>query len=518
MIDLFAAPGAWPLATLPLELRAPPGSSTLRLASAGYLSAADDSPASTLYEPRILGDIEISASALDAAGLGGRVALAGTEVLLHDGDGWAADMARYGTADGSGLRVRSVAAVSPRASNFGTPLQDAVTVFQGLVANLRLGEERRAVLALADLSERLNVNLQANLYGGTGGQDGAPELKGLPKPVSFGERYNVAPVALGQVDLGAGVLPTYQTHWRGIQGHTAVRVRGAPQAVTTGAPGVGEYRDWPALGCFQLGASPDGEVRCDVRGDASPSYANTTGTILQRMLRTLGPQLTMDDFDMGMFALAEVDLPGVIGWGCGATPVTAVSAAEDILRACGGVLSGGRDGRLRLWDPLAQDLPQWRLTTPDVVSLIPVPMPASLRPAPQTAQSSWQKNWAPSGDLVGSVDDDTRTLLSGTESMVTINSAALSARAAQSRQINLGGLYAQEAGATGRAQRLLDWLAQGPQCFEVVTDAYPAAIDLGQIGAVEYPLYGLAGGFVGVVVGWRESAATGRVTMTLAGV
>jgi hypothetical protein len=51
----------------------------------------------------------------------------------------------------------------------------------------------------------------------------------------------------------------------------------------------------------------------------------------------------------------------------------------------------------------------------------------------------------------------------------------------------------------------------------VTTDRYLGQIEIGQIGRIAYPAYGLDAGLSGVVVGWREALAGRRVEIILAG-
>jgi hypothetical protein len=62
MMMAFDAPGLMAPAFLPDAFVSPQNIATLRLASAGFVSAAGDTPATTYFEPRILGDIEIGQS------------------------------------------------------------------------------------------------------------------------------------------------------------------------------------------------------------------------------------------------------------------------------------------------------------------------------------------------------------------------------------------------------------------------------------------------------------------------
>ncbi|MCA3273576.1 MAG: hypothetical protein ING12_16445, partial [Roseomonas sp.] len=316
----FDALGMLAPAFLPDAFVAPERIATLRLASAGFVSAPGDTPALAFYEPRILEDIEIGQSAADALAVGGRVALTVSEIALADGDNFSADLARYGVADGRAVRLLSLPVLNPRASDFGTSLAAASLPFTGILRGVERSGDFRARLALGDVTERMATPLQPVLYQGTGGQEGGNELKGRPKPVTLGQVFNVAPVFLGNIDLGAGSLPTYQSHWRAIAGHDAIRIRGVAQVIVSeGTPTVGQARDYPALGLFQLGAAPDGDVTADLRGDTVPIYVNSIAGILRRMLESLGLAYDPADFDTTAWAFAEADLPGIVGFHQGAT-------------------------------------------------------------------------------------------------------------------------------------------------------------------------------------------------------
>jgi hypothetical protein len=133
------------------------------------------------------------------------------------------------------------------------------------------------------VAERPAISLQATRcqgtrYQGSGGLEGPVALAERPKPVCLGRVFTATLVALGNVDLGAGTLPTYQTNWHAIVAHDAVRIRGVSQAPVTGTPAVGQYRDWPALGCFRLGSTLDGTVAADMQDDTVGGYANASPT------------------------------------------------------------------------------------------------------------------------------------------------------------------------------------------------------------------------------------------------
>ena len=517
MLDAFDSAGAWPLAWLPDALLAPQGTALLRVASAGYATRATDDPASTVYEPRILGDVELSQSAVDLLGLGGRIALTVAELALDDADGWAAEMARYGSADGRGAVLRTVPVLDRHRSDFGTSLAGSGMAFAGVVRSVERTRDMQARVALGDLADRLSVPLQPSKYAGSGDLEGGADLAGKPRPVCLGRVYNVPPVFLGNVDLGSGTLPTYQTHSRQVAGTDAVRIRGVAQSASAGTPIVGQYRDWPALGCFQLGAAPDGEVRADLRGDAVGGYVNSIATVLVRLLQAFGPNIADAELDTGAFALADFDLAGEIGF-YQAADTTAAGAAETILAGCGAVLAGGRSGRLRLFDPLASDAPQFTLLLPWIISAEPIAMPASLRPAPREVQVEWGRNWAPlTGGVAGSVAAADRQRLEAQEQPFAASSSqAITSRVQQQRSLRVPGLYWDSAAAAARAAKLLAFLERGPRLVRIVTDRFLGQLELGHIGRLEaYPAFGLEAGLTGTVMAWREQLGGRRLEITL---
>ena len=516
-MDAFASPGSWAPAVLPDGFVTPQGIGLLRAANTGWSSDPGDTPANTSWYPRLLGDVELSQSAVDALGIGGRVALGLAQIDLWDGDGALADLARYGTADGRKATIRIASAAAPRASNTGAPLSATTVAFAGIVRSIDAAAPQRARLSLADAAERLATPLQSTRYGGTGGIDGPTALAGRPKPVALGRAFNVQPVALGNIDLGDGSLPTYQTHWRAVVAHDAVRIRGVAQTKVTVAPAVGQYRDWPSSGVFQIGSSPDGTVTADVRGDTTPAYAGTTTAVLKRLVQSLGPGYADADLDADAWTIADSDLPGEIGWCRGADEITASDAAAQILAASGAVIAGSRAGLLRLFDPLAIDTPQFVLQPAMILDLVPVALPATLRPIPRAVAVDWRRNWTPLSELAGSVAGTDRAQLGGQASgPARADSAIITARVAQQRDLRFNGLYWAEADALARARKWRAWLEAGPRLFEATTDRFLGQIECGDIGRIAYPSWGLDDGVLGVVVGWREALAARRLTITFA--
>lgn len=519
-VEAFDAPAALPLATLPAALIAPAAIVTGRYADRGYLTRTTDVPASTLYVARLLSEIEISQSVFDMLDVAGRVGQTVSEIELFNGDDAFNDVAALGRMDGQSITIKTSPVINRAASDWGSPLASAALIWQGRVARVdAIG--LRARVGLNDLSDRFNTPLQSTRYDGSGGLAGGPaELKGRPMPVSFGNRFNVTPVYVGLIDLGNGLLPTYQTHWRAIAGHDAVRIRGVVQVGRGSAPGIGEWVDYPPLGCFQIGSTADGPVTCDVRGDApaTGTYAKTTPAVLQALLQSLGPGLSSSDFDVWSWFLIGSRLIGEIGWGAGTDDVNTGDAVNEILSGCGAWLAGGRAGTLRIAKLASPEVtPDFALDQGDVVDCTPSPLPASLQPTPQTVEVLAGRNWTPLDNLAGNVADADRAALVSPGSYERAFSNAIAARSTRTRTLSLPGLYRNSSDARDRATELRTWLERGLRVFTITTDRYLGQIELGQTGSVTYPYYGLAAGWSGTVIGWRERIGARRVEITLIG-
>lgn len=513
-MENLAAPGLYAPALLPPAFEAAQVVTVYRVASAGYASAATDDPPHAVYPPRLMGDIEVGQSAWDGIGIGGRIGITTSECALWDADGQLAPLIASGTADGRAVVVRTVAVTDSAAGDFGTPLGSAAIAFRGLVRRVESTATQGAVLAIGDMSDRLNTPLQTPLFAGSGGVEGVTELAGRPKPVALGSVFNCAPVSLGDHDLGDGALPTYMVNWRAVEDITAVRIRGVAQTEVGVAPTVGQWRAWLSLGVFQLGSTPDGIVGADVLGDNVSTYVNSTAGILRRMLEALGPAYAAADFDDDAWTRAESDLPGVVGWFRGADEISAAAAVDEILAGCGAVLSGARDGRLRLWDPYASGEEQWTLGPDKILAIEPLPLPATLRPLPATVGIDWKPNAAPMTDFAGSVPDDLRALLGGRASgPARASSTAIGTNVRQVRELRLPGRYATEAEATTRAERLRTFHEAAPRGFRITTDRYRGQVEAGDLGRFAYPGFGLDEGASGTVLGWRESLAGGRLAL-----
>lgn len=517
-VEAFDTLAGLPIAHIPPSAMAPANVATARYADRGYLTRTTDTPANTLFEARLMGDIEIAQSVIDALAVGGLVSLTASELELWNGDDVFNALAAEGRLDGRPVRIKIVQASDRAASDWGSAFSAASTIWTGR-ANRLDAQGLRARIALSDVTDRFATPLQASLYTGAGGLNGPAELKGRPKPVSLGYRYNVTPVYLGLADLGFGSLPTYQTNWRAIAGHDTVRIRGVVQTLTGVTPAIGQWVDFPSLGCFQLGSSPDGTVTCDVRGDAPGGvYARSLPDIVRVLLQALGPGLADSDLDPWTWFQLQQQMQSEIGWGIGADVVTADAALAEVLASGSAWVSGSRAGQLRiarLGNP--EVLPDFALTEADILACTPQPVPAQLQPAPQVVEIRAARNWTPLDDIAGSVVDPDRAALISEGAIERAVSSVIALRSTRARTLTVPGLYRYAADAQTRAGELQLWLERGLKVFTIETDRYLHQVELGMTGRATYPFYGLSAGWSGVVVGYREKIGARRLEVTMIG-
>jgi hypothetical protein len=111
----------------------------------------------------------------------------------------------------------------------------------------------------------------------------ATDLKGKPKPMILGPVKNISPPLVNtallvyQVDGQQGL----RTGWSmTVYDKRVALVAGAVYVsqvdMETNAPAVGQYRVWPAGGCFRLGSTPIGQITADVDNPVVAGVPNWT--------------------------------------------------------------------------------------------------------------------------------------------------------------------------------------------------------------------------------------------------
>lgn len=224
------------------------------LSNMGYVTAAGDTPAHTLYEPCITGGVSVS----ETLPLTGRASLAWGDIEVQNlggvRDTWLND-------------VWAGRPVTVLIGDVSWPRADFRVVFSGVVEDISARGADTLNLLLRDKSQQLNTPITEATIEGT-------SLKSdTLKPLCFGEVHNVTPVL-----LDPGTL-TYMVHNGPIEDVIEVRDNGIPVAF-----GVNKGQ-----GTFSLSASPVGTITASVQG-AKPAgtYLRTVGALVKHLATAYG--------------------------------------------------------------------------------------------------------------------------------------------------------------------------------------------------------------------------------------
>lgn len=172
--------------------------------------------------------------------------------------------------------------------------ENAEEVFKGRVTDFSADTSGALALNLAVDDEPFQVSVLASAYAGNGGAEGAPDLKGRPKPWLFGRAVGIEPVLINAVDS------VYQVSAYGpVSAITGCFERGA-----SFGPPAGDHADYAALvaaplqpgqwatclaqGMIRLGAPASGLITVDADGDAAAGFVRMTGEILGRIAAARG--------------------------------------------------------------------------------------------------------------------------------------------------------------------------------------------------------------------------------------
>jgi hypothetical protein len=235
-----------------------------------------------------------------------------------------------------------------------------------------------ATIRLRDKLAVLAQPLQETLYAGSnslpsGAEGTADDLEGKPKPILLGRRYHLEPVLVNTA------LLIYQIHDGPMHAVDAVYDKGvaltasgsdranlaALEAATVAA---GQYDTCLALGLIRLGASATGKVTADARGDATGSYVDKPGELVQRILTRFCGYST-GDLDAASFTT----LNAAANDECGVhftSAVTRQAAIDAVLACCGGFLAPTRAGLWQVGQLLAPSgTPDHELTDVEILRL-----------------------------------------------------------------------------------------------------------------------------------------------------
>jgi hypothetical protein len=378
-------------------------------------------------------------------------------------------------------------------------------------------------LTVADITGFLDVPMQEVTYTGAGAFFGDEGLSGTTKPLCFGEVFNITPTRV------SAAYQVYQIHDGSVQGITSVKDQGVPLTnslgdfadyyeLATAAITPGEFATCLSLGLFRLAVAPNGKVTCDAEGDASGpgGYTNLLSQITLNLI-TQRTGITINDIVRSTF-------DGLPAGACGyfvpsGSPQTVAGALDALLGSVGAWYGGTRDRRLTVGtiDPPEDNAPQHVIGIYDAIKVDRLEIPSQ----PRWRQSvTYNHNWTvmADSDIATSIQGDDRAALKNTFDTFKLQAPDVAVRFTNAADGGIMTSYFRElASAEVVAREQLTLHKKSREYFSVVLPLHGYLVSVGQTVELTWGRYGLSAGKNLLVVGMREDADKGKITLRLWG-
>lgn len=348
------------------------GTAVRYLSNKGFVTSPTDTPANTVYMPRINGGIQFTRS----MSLDGTVSLSFGDLELTNVDG-ALDL---WLDDYWANRTINVYLGDPQWTR-----SDFRLAFSGVTVGIDTSKRNAVNIQLSDKLQRLNFPVTDDKLGGSDTSTADNLL-----PLCFGECHNVTPLLID------GTINEYMVHNGPIEGLIEVRDNGVPVDVTVNI----------ATGKFRLNQQPFGTITASVQG-AKPSgvYHNTIATLIQLLVTQYGSdtnKFTTADLDLTALAAFDTAHPQPIG--------VYLSDKENVLdivnqmaASVGAALVVGTSGLVSLVQlSLPQSSPGTAIGQKDM--LVQNLAVTSLPPVVASVKLGYCKNWTVQSTVAGGLD------------------------------------------------------------------------------------------------------------------
>ncbi|MBR0855493.1 hypothetical protein [Bradyrhizobium liaoningense] len=364
---------------------------------------------------------------------------------------------------------------------------------------------------LQDYSYKLEVPMQPNTYGGTGGVDGGSDLAGKRKPLVFGNALNITPVLL------VPNLLIYQAHDGVMQSIDVVYDRGVAltgagdvanyAALAAASVASGQFKTCLAAGLLKLGSSPSGTVTADVKGDATDGYLVKTADIVRWALRHRTVLSDPADLFTASFDAANAAQPAPIDYFIGPDDNLTVAAfIDNVMGGIGGWGGHRLDGtfEVRIFQA-PSDSPVDSFTRADMVGgdIKKEPLPDSYRPPRWRWRVPYQRCWTVQTDLAGAVTAARKAFVAEPYRLAEATSSTiqLDHPFAQDRD-PVQSYFSNASDAAAEANRLINLFKTTRAIYRMPLPRRALRRNMGDVISVTHPRFDLRAGRLMVVVEW----------------
>lgn len=467
---------------------------TLYFSGEGFVTSPTDTPANTLFEPRLVEPISFSRSMFGSGRIGGYSVPGFGELILTNADGGLDDFATYAW-DGRSVEVR--------VGEDGAAFQYYFTIFTGEAKTVEFDDLFIRVI-LRDNQNDFIRDYPDVLYAGTGGNEGSAELEGQVKPHCYGEVYNIEPVL---VDATNNV---YQVHDGAIQAIDAVYDGGVALTLTT------DYTVDLTNGRFTLVAAPTGIITADVKGSKpGGTYLTTVADIIQHLVEDHAGFTYPGDFDTASFTALNTANSATVGVYDRDT-ITLAQLLDRLINTIGGFYGFDRDGKFQVGRvELASGTADAEF---DSTNIIEITRLASAVPNYQV-RVNHKRNYRTmtESDFGSGITTAQRDFLVREYKTSIAEDTNVLTPYPNSTALIVDSLFASTTDADTEASRLLTIYKTQRDVYRILVKTQPYTLKLNDVVKITFNRYNLSSGKLFRVIGIVEDAANNEVELELWG-
>ena len=465
----------------------------IKASTTGY--ATDEELHNQVYDPTLLNPLNFKSKLFTSKTLHGKSGPGAGDVTLLNGDG-SLDGVLHSNWDSGSITIK-VGAKDYKYSEF-------TTIFKGVADGITWDEDKINIRLRDRHSIMGNDHIQDNTFGGTGGCDGCINLVGKPKPLCFGEVYNIEPPLVDVPGL------TYQVHDGSVKAIDAVYFSGLKATLDT------DYTVDLANGYFTLLVNPNGTVTADVRGDnTGEGYVESVATIMRRIISNY-TDLVDSDVDGYSFAIIDAINNATVGFYTGLTDITLSDIFDALISSIGGYwrftsLDLLQIGIFRENYSIALVLDE---NVIDSIRRISTPLPVW-----KTRLGYW-KIWSVmnADRLAGGVDEGTALFLSEEFRNVVVEDTSIRDTNPLATELDINTLLIDAGEAQTEADRQQDLFGvSGRSFYEITLHNLILEDIIGKGIKMTYSRFGLDDGVSFIVTGSEVNARTDKQKLTVWG-
>lgn len=476
------------------------------LSDLGFITEPTDTPSSVYFIAQVDNPLQIDVSVLSGDDFAANSPSYGA-IRIQNGNGKLDHLAGY---HWNGRRV------VVKAGAVGFKYDEFAIVFDGIASGIEADDDT-VTINIKDNRAKTDLLLAPSLYLGTGGLEGGEDIEGKPKPLCFGEAYNIEPILIDPVNL------IYQVNDGSIE--SVLNVRDSGIALTNGgnysniltAPvSAGNFVTQLSGGYIKLGSTPAGRVTADIEGDNIDGYSNTINEIVTKIVtKRLGASALQEtEIDQGsMNALSSI---GTVGYYI-TEPTTASEVIDDLITSTGCYWTFSRQGQLLAGVLEEPNNPTYEVTETNVDES-GISLPSVIAPAWRISVA-YSPVWTvqQADELGGGTTDADRTFLSEEYRYVVSENRSVRTKNSQSIEKIFYTKLANRADAEALLARLERVYSEKRKLYRVPIWKGLYRVYIRDQVTLKFPRFGLSQGKTLLITGVSEDAESASTILELWG-